>query len=344
MTNTIKPTKIGKHDNSNVPLSSAEIGKLWITYTGNTMSRCVLDYYLNNVDDKDIRTILEQASKLTNYFLEGSKSLLQSVNHPIPVGFTKEDVNANAPRLFLDEFYLHYLRYTAKAGISIYSVAVPLMIRNDVREFFVDGVNNTMELINNINVMMLEKGFTRTPPVIPVPESVDFVNKKNYLSGFFGDIRPLHALEIAHLYDNIVNNMSSNALLIGFSQVCRNEKVKKFFVRGREITTSSLDLYTRLLNDDHLPALARIDHLVTPSQLSPFSDKLMVAHKIDMFSMKIRAFGNSIAVNGRRDVSVIYGRALIEIASYLQDGANIMIENGWMEQVPEALDRDKLTE
>ncbi|MGZ0880288.1 DUF3231 family protein, partial [Priestia megaterium] len=65
-------------------------------------------------------------------------------------------------------------------------------------------------------------------------------------------------------------------------------------------------------------------------------------HKVDMFSMKIRAFGNSLAVNGRHDLTLLYGRSLMNIANFVKDASNIMMENGWMEIPPEAVDRKNL--
>lgn len=83
--------------------------------------------------------------------------------------------------------------------------------------------------------------------------------------------------------------------------------------------------------------------LVTTSTFSPFSDKLMLFHKIDMFSMKIRAFGNSAAVNGRHDMGVLYTKSLMKISSFVEAAAKILIENGWMEQPPCAVNRDKIS-
>ena len=68
------------------------------------------------------------------------------------------------------------------------------------------------------------------PPTIPIPQKVEFVQQQNYLRGFLGDNRPLHALVVAHLFDNIENNVTSKALLISFSQVAQSEKVKKFML------------------------------------------------------------------------------------------------------------------
>lgn len=85
-----------------------------------------------------------------------------------------------------------------------------------------------------------------------------------------------------------------------------------------------------------------IDHLVSNSTDAPFSDKLMLFHKIDMFSMKIRAYAEGVSLNGRRDIAAMYAHLMMEVGLYVEDGANIMIDRGWMERPPEAADRDNL--
>ncbi|WP_397428635.1 DUF3231 family protein [Priestia koreensis] len=40
----------------------------------------------------------------------------------------------------------------------------------------------------------------------------------------------------------------------------------------------------------------------------------------------------------------MYTRLCAEIINYAADGAHMMIENGWMEQPPQAADRRKLAE
>ncbi|WP_328040854.1 MULTISPECIES: DUF3231 family protein [Niallia] len=174
------------------------------------------------------------------------------------------------------------------------------------------------------------------PPSIPTPKNNDFINKQSYLKGFIGDIRPLHALEITHLYDNIENNTTSRALLLGFYRTVREEKVKALFKRGLDMTDKSVKKYMEKFHRDNLPTPTFLDHLVTTSSFPAFSDKLMLFHKVDMFTMKIRALGNSIAVNGRRDVGLMYGRSLVNLGIFVDDGANILIENGWMESPPKA--------
>jgi hypothetical protein len=73
------------------------------------------------------------------------------------VGLTKEDVNLGAPRLYEDSFYVHYIKYAAKAGLSIYALAVPLVMREDIREFFVYCNQCTTILLGQINNVLFEK-------------------------------------------------------------------------------------------------------------------------------------------------------------------------------------------
>ncbi|MCM3571303.1 DUF3231 family protein [Neobacillus mesonae] len=343
MDTTLEPINLSTEKlSSNALLTSVEMSKLWATYMGNSMSKCILNYFLNHVEDQDIKTLLRNALKLATEFMQATERIFQKDNFPIPVGLTDKDVNLQAPRLYQDEFYVHYLKYAAKAGLSIYAVALPLVMRKDIRDFFNDCAKATSELLEQLNTTLMSKGFIIKPPVLPIPERIDFIKKQDFLNGFIGDVRPLHGLEVTHLYDNIENNTTSKALLMGFHQVVKNEKVKELFKRGLDMTEKAIKQFSEKLTTDHLPSPARLDHLVSDSTVSPFSDKLMLWHKVDMFSMKIRAYGNSVAVNGRRDLGLLYGRTTANVFLFVDDGANLLIDHGWMEQPPKAVDRKHL--
>ncbi len=339
---TIKPMKIrSKKSDSSEKLTAAEMGKLWATYMGNNMSTRILSYFRQHVDDEDIKKLLENGLNFSKEFTGRIEEIFNKENIPIPIGFTDEDVNLGAPRLFEDQFYVHYLKYALKAGLSIYSVAMPLVFREDVKEFYHYCMKTAITLLEQIKGVLKEKGFIMKPPEIPIPEKVEFV-QKDFLNGFFGQVRPLHALEIAHLYDNIENNATSEALILGFGQVAKQENIRKLFQKGKEITHKASEQYMEKLYNENLPSPSFLDHLVTTSTFSPFSDKIMLFHKVDMFSMKIRTFGNSLAVNGRHDIGFMYTRTLMNVTLFVEEGAKIMIENGWMEKPPEAADRDTL--
>jgi hypothetical protein len=234
------------------------------------------------------------------------------------------------------------LKYVGKAGMSLYGIAVPLMVRPDVRDFFSSCLVSTVKLLNDVNDLLAAKGFLIKPPYIPVPKNIEFVKKQGYLNGFFGDVRPLNGLEITHLYDNVQNSTISSALLTGFSQAAKLDQVRNYFIRGKEIASKQVEVFSKLLHKDDLPAHPYLDHLVTDSTSSPFSDKLMLFHKLDMFAMRIRTYGNAMSFSARHDLAAAFGRFMIVVGNYVEDGANIMIDLGWLEEPPQAADRDEL--
>jgi hypothetical protein len=108
------------------------------------------------------------------------------------------------------------------------------------------------------------------------------------------------------------------------------------------MTNKHIESCSQQLHKENLPSPPLLDHFVSESTISPFSDKLMLAHKIEMFSMKIRSAGNAASLNGRRDLGGMYAKFSMDIGLYVQDGANIMIDQGLMEQPPNAIDLDNL--
>jgi hypothetical protein len=226
--------------------------------------------------------------------------------------------------------------------MSLYSVAIPLVTRKDIRDFFIKCLNGTVNLMAMVNDTLIEKGVLMHSPPMPSPNKIDFIDKQSYLNGFFGNVRPLYGLEIAHLYGNINNDITSKALIIGFSQGARLEKVRKYLVRGKNINQKHIEKLSGMLTQVNLPSPPLLDHLVTPSTTPVFSDKLMVFHKIDMFSMKIREYANGVSLSARKDIAALYARCEMDVGLYVEDGANLMIDQGWMEQPPEVINRAKL--
>ncbi|MGM8215261.1 DUF3231 family protein [Bacillaceae bacterium W0354] len=326
----------------NTSLQAAEMGKFWSIYVGNTMGKCVMQHCYKHCDDEEVKSIIKQALGLSEYIIKNTTKIFEESHFPIPQGFNENDVNLEAPRLFHDNFYLYYLQYTGKAGLSIYNAGIAMVTRKDVREFLVTTLQSTVQLITDVNDLLQKKGLLMEPPKIQTPQKVDFVKKQSYLTGFLGDRRPLHGLEIAHLFDNINNDTTSKAIITGFSQGAKNKRVKNYLLRGQEINHKHIQAAMKKLNDDHLPSPSLKDHYVTDSTVAPFSDKLMMFHKIDMFSMKIRTYANGASLNGRRDIGAMYAKFLLDVSLYVEDGANIMIDHGWMEQPPEAINRDKI--
>lgn len=77
-----------------------------------------------------------------------------------------------------------------------------------------------MELYKKTLNLLLEKGLYFRAAAIPIPEKVDFVQKQSYLTGWFGERRPLNAAEIMNLYDDMQRNGIGKALVL--EKVCNH--------------------------------------------------------------------------------------------------------------------------
>ncbi|WP_226674604.1 DUF3231 family protein [Mesobacillus jeotgali] len=326
----------------NIQLTSAELAALHQNYLGDTMSVCVLGHFLETVVDQEIKTVVEHALEIALQHVEDIKEIFNKENIPVPIGFTVQDVNKHAPRLFSDPFYLSYIKHMARGGLSIYGFIQPHAFRSDVLSFYSKCLHSAIELNNIATDLLQKKGLADRPAYIPYPEKNEFVQKQSFLSGFMGDKRPLTGMEITHLYANIQTNKLGEALAIGFSQVAQSNKVRKYFLRGKEISEKHINVFSGYLRDENLPVPMTWNHEVSISQEAPFSDKLMMFHFGLMNFSGSGNYGMSVAASQRKDIAAIYTRLNGEILLYAEDGANIMIDEAWLEQPPLAADRNDL--
>lgn len=199
-----------------------------------------------------------------------------------------------------------------------------------------------MELFNESTDLLLSKGIEVRSPYIPYLEEVDMVEKQHFLAGWWGKQRPLTAAEITHLYSNIQTNYMGTAAITGFGQVTKNEEVKAYFKRGKEISKKQIEIFTEYLLKNDLPAPTTWDAEVQVTTDPPFSDKLMLFQISMMSAAGMGNYGTAISASPRRDIASDYVRLLGEIGLYAEDGINLQIKYEWLERPPHAANRDQL--
>ncbi|MET3696736.1 uncharacterized protein DUF3231 [Bacillus oleivorans] len=325
-----------------IRLTSAELSSLWTTFLADSLSICMLKYFLEKVDDTEIKPIIEHALRLSNDHIEIMKEMFKDERIPIPKGFTDEDVNPNAPRLFQDTLFLNYIKHMTKGGLATYGAILPNIVRKDVREFFSSCLVSTTELYNEATSLLLSKGIEVRPPYIPYQTEVDFVNKQSFLAGWFGEQRPLTGIEIMNFYANVQTNKIGEAITIGFGQVAKSKKVRDYMQRGKEIAKKHMKVFAKYLSEYDLPVPMTWDHEVANVTEPPFSDKLMMFHISLLNASGMGNYGAAISMSQRRDIAANYARLTAEVGQYAEDGMNIMIDNGWLERPPHAADRGQL--
>jgi hypothetical protein len=113
-------------------------------------------------------------------------------------------------------------------------------------------------------------------------------------------------------------------------------------VRGTEISKKHVEVFSNSLKDDDLPSPMTWDADIMDSTDAPFSDKLMLLHTIFLYGICIEHYGFAMVISPRRDLGVQYVRLSAEIATFVDDGVELLIAKGWMEKIPGAVDRDAL--
>lgn len=323
-------------------LTSAEIGILWSHYISDSMAKCIFKYFLQHIEDGVMRPTIEFALAMTEENTKKISQAFKSEGIPIPVGFREEDVNLDAPRLYSDIFYLRYIKQISKIALTTYGFSLSLSVRSDIHNFYSENLISIMELDKKVNRILLLKGLFIHPPYISVPEKVDFVHKTSYLGGPWGNKRTLNAIEITHLFANIQMIALGRDLLIGFSQVAQSSHIRDFCLKGKEMAKKHLESYSSILAKDDLPVPVSWDTGVSNSTKPPFSDKLMLFHINLLASTAIGNYGIGAGTSARTDIIANYVHLIMELLKYAEDGAKIMIKKGWLEEPPQADDRDKL--
>lgn len=326
-----------------VKLTAAEITQLWASYMNDKGLTCQLQHFLAKVEDEEIRPLIQQALDLVQGNLKSLTEIFNKENYPLPYGFnTEEDVDATAPRLFSDTYVLNFLHQGAQISLQAYSISLSLSVRADVYSYFNECISQLAEFLREIKELLLVKGLYIRSPYLPTPENYDFVKSQKFLTGYFGDRRPLAGTEITNLYANFQRNALGVATMIGYSQVAKSKEVRKFLIRGKEISEKHCEIFGSIMREDDIPVPMSGDTEVTDSTTYTFSDKLIMFYSTALIALSVGYYGTAMAMSPRRDLGVQYSRLIIEITKYAEDGANIMIKNGWLEDPPRALDRDEL--
>lgn len=331
-------------DKMNIPLTAAELSALWTQYMNDTLATCVNRYFLENVEDEEVRPIIEWTIDTAKENVSLLLDIFRKENFPIPIGFSDQDVNVTAQNLFSDTYKLMYLRHLSIIALGAGGSALGLATREDTVSFFKRVLEKAVHLQDLTRNLMLKQGTYVKPPVLSLPDKVEFVETKQYLAGFFGKKRSLTSVEVTHLFYNVQTNAIGKALITGFAQTAESKEIKDFFKRGKEIAQKHIDIFGTFLHDEDLPVPMSWDATISDSTEKIFSDKLLMFHIMAMIASGVGFYGAAMAASPRRDLGLKYATLIPEISLYLEEGASLMIQHGWMEEPPQANDRDQLIE
>ena len=325
-------------------LTSTEIASLWTTYMNESMVMTMLTHMLIDIEDKEIRAGVKQSYDMAKRNVDFLTDFFLKQKFAKPVGFTDEDLFTNAPKLYSDTFTLIYVNHISKLAMLGYAGFLAMSVREDIRKFLTTCLQQAANLYNFTLETALSKGFFVQAPYMEVPEVIDYVDSKKYLSGLnpFTEKRPLNAIEISHLYMNIQTNSIGSKLSLSFGQTSQNKEIQEFMLRGSEISKKHVKIFTKILAESDILAPGSPDVCVSDSTSQTYSDKLMMFQMSLLSAAGTGNYTTAAAASQRSDLAVDYQRLSVEIAEFAKSGADIMIKNNWLEQPPGLKDRKKL--
>ncbi|WP_066248491.1 DUF3231 family protein [Neobacillus drentensis] len=324
----------GKSNTNN--LTAAEVSALWLQYLGDSMAICIFKYFLHIVENEEIKPILKNALQLSESHITKITEFLTRANFQIPIGFTENDVNVNAPRLFSDQFLLFYSYIMTIHGITGYSLAFTNSERPDIQNYFSECLVSAKELFQKIVELSKKQPKYTSVPTISSPHGAEFLKSPGFISNLIGDKRPLNSSEISTLFFNSTKTGFVRSLSLAFSQVAVREDVRQFMLKNIKLAGKDAESFDTLLQQDHLPIPEKWDDEITNSTVSPFSDKLIMFHAGFLVNSALTYYGASIGSSLRSDLIVNYSKVFTHAMEAGAISYNIMVKHGWMEKQPEA--------
>ncbi|WP_019414542.1 DUF3231 family protein [Paenisporosarcina sp. TG20] len=283
------------------------------------MSNCILGYFLKHVEDEETKSIVQFTFDTTSTHIEKLSSIFEKEHIPLPTGFTMDDdVNINAPRLYSDMFMLTFLNHMSKMWLLSYSGFIAMSAREDIRAFFIKGLEETSDLFNRSSEVAISQGFFVRAPYIAYPTKKDYEDSKKYFSGvsFFSKQRPLNTVEISHLYMNIQTNLIGSKLALSFAQISPREELQKWMLRGNDISKKHLQIFSSILLENNIQPPVSSDAGITDSTTPPFSDKVALFLMGVLSAAGVGNYATAAAASQRSDLVINYERLSLEIGQY----------------------------
>lgn len=326
-------------------ISGSEVGTLWLTYQEKTMILRIIEYFLEKSDDQEAKNILGMLWQELQFYVDQIKKLFEKQGINIPIGYTKADVNIEAPPLFDNGFDIIFLRVLKEMSMGLYAINMNMSYRVEVMQIFEGLTTVTQKVYKLATLYLLRKGLLALPPKVTMPKTTEFIKNKGYLSGLnpFKDKRTLNDIEMGILHHAIESNNVGMQLMLGFAQCAQDKKVKQYFVKGLELAKKQIKLFEEILLDSNIHISIASGSTVTTSTASPFSDKLMMhcTTFLNGFSTVGTSFGTFFSL--RRDINLKTTLIAKDVYLYAQEGIELMIKNGWFEEPPQMEDRPSLT-
>lgn len=329
---------------SRIQLTSSELGTLWMTYQSTSATLVMYELFRDKTIDKEAQSILteyiSEAQNIKNQII----NVFNHQNAVIPMGFDERDIVRDAPPLFDDIFNIMFLRQMMKLNFghsSVFSAMSYMKEVHDILKLNYDIADKYYVITTNY---LLGKGVLARPPYVTMPKKVEFIEDKNYMSGFniFSDERSLNTIEVGYINEAIEDNIFGMQLVTGFAQVAVENEVKEYFIEGKELSKKIISKLSDVLLESDIQTPGTWAGKAKDSTKSSFSDKIMMylISLISSSAIGYNALGTSFSM--RSDLHAKLAFISKDTFDYSKKGGKLMIKHKWMEEPPQMEDRNQI--
>jgi hypothetical protein len=328
-----------------IQLTSSELGALWMSYQSTSASLLMYDLMKEKTIDKEAQNILtsyiSEAQNVKNEIVK----VFNSEKAVIPIGFDERDVIREATPLFDDIFNIMYLRQIIKLNFQHSAIFSAMSYMKEVHDIFKLNYDIADKYYVMTTNYLLGKGVLTRPPYVAMPKQVEFVENKNYMSGFnvLSGKRSLNTIEVGYINEAIEANVFGMQLMTGFAQVAKENEVKKYFIQGKELSKKIVTELSNIMMQSDIQPPSTWAGKATDSTNPPFTDKLMmyITSLISSSAVAFNILGTTYSM--RSDLQLKLGLLSKDVFQFAKEGAEIMIKHRWMEEPPQMEDRNQLT-
>ncbi len=317
-------------------MSSVELGALWLTYHKKTLILRMVERFIETANDPKAKELMSGLWEEIHSKTVEMHTMIETEGAVPPEGFTKEDVNLEAPKLWEDGFDIMWSRTLKEISVGLYALHIPSTYREDITMLYRDITEISVKYYGHFTQYLIENRYLSRPNFITMPKSIDYVMDKAYVKGtnIFGHKRSLNVVEFNELYRLIESNISGMKLLDGFIQVSKDEEVKKYFTKGRELSKEIISELTDISLEENIQPPATPGGTVTSSKVAPFSEKLMMYCNYLLSGLSLGAGGFAAGFSLRNDLQAKYAVFGKDLYEYQREGTMLMISKGWYEEPP----------
>lgn len=317
-------------------MSSTELGALWMTYHKKTMILRMLEYFINIAEDEEAKNLMSELWEQLHPKVLEINSMFENEGAAIPKGFTEEDVNLEAPKLWDNGFDIMLCRILKEISTGMYALHITIAYREDIVRFYRQLTEITESFYDKFTQYLLEKSILPRPNYVTMPKSIDYITDKQYMKGtnILGHKRPLNTVEFGVLYRAFESNITGMQLMRGFAQCAKDNDVKDYFKKGMELSKEIIKENERILIQDNIQPPSTPGGTVRDSTTPPFSDRLMMFCNYLLGSFSLGGQGFSATFLWRNDIISKIGVQAKDIFEYTREGAMLMMSKGWIEEPP----------